>query len=97
MAGNNFGASGRLNDRDVSSAFVGLTSRRELPVLNEDPYLRGSNNGRSKGPPGQTLAKTPHDASIVPKGASVKKGTPGNEKGGKKSKGELSDHMPTIG
>jgi hypothetical protein len=97
VVGNNVGASWQLNNRDVSSAFVDSTIRRELPVVNEDPYLRGSNNGRSKGPPVKFLARTPDGASLVPKVVKGQNGMSGSAKGGnkssKKSKGELSEHM----
>jgi hypothetical protein len=98
VVGNNVGALGQLNNRDVASAFVELTSRRELNGVNEDPYLRGSKNGRMKGPPVHVLAKTPEGASLVPKVAKGgKKSTSGNTKGGKKSKGKFPDHMFMIG
>lgn len=73
---NKVGASWQLNDRDVSSAFVDSTSRRELTDVYEDPYLRGSFNGVSKGPAGKTLAEIPDGTSLVPKVVTGRKGTP---------------------
>jgi hypothetical protein len=102
VVANKVGATGQLNDRDVSSAFEDSTSRRELQVVNEDPYLRGKSNGRSKGPPVKILGTTPDGASLVPKVQKGKKGARGSAKGGykgsNKSKGELSDYnMSTTG